>query len=197
MCRFGGSGGFHRRYNMRLMSEPERIEIQHVLVSFKETQVAADRTKEEAQALAADLLERAKSGDDFTALVREHSDDPIHEEDPSPGVYKMINTGVDGMDFGQVISELNGRAAEREAQLTKAIEEGEMSVEEAQAQMEAFVEELQGEAAKRQSDTPHPRAAMVAAFGDVGFALAEGEVGLAEFDEEKSPFGWHVIKRLA
>jgi len=182
---------------MRLMSEPERIEIQHVLVSFKETQVAADRTKEEAQALAAQLLERAKGGEDFTAMVREFSDDPVHEEDPSPGVYKMINTGVDGMDFGQVISELNGRAAEKEAELTKKIEEGDMSVDEAQTVMQDFVEELQAEAAKRQADTPHPRAAMVAGFGDVGFALAEGEVGLASFDEEKSPFGWHIIKRLA
>ncbi|MDA0667388.1 MAG: peptidylprolyl isomerase [Planctomycetota bacterium] len=179
------------------MSEPDCIEIQHVLVSFKETPVAADRTREEAEALAAQLLERAKGGDDFTAMVREFSDDPVHEEDPSPGVYKMINTGVDGSDFGQVISELNGRAAEKEAELTKKIEEGDMAVDEAQTVMQDFVEELQAEAAKRQGDTPHPRAAMVAAFGDVGFSLAEGEVGIASFDEEKSPFGWHIIKRLA
>ncbi|MFK5955325.1 MAG: peptidylprolyl isomerase [Planctomycetota bacterium] len=179
------------------MSEPERIEIQHVLVSFKETQVAADRTREEAEALAAQLLERAKGGEDFTAMVREFSDDPVHEEDPSPGVYKMINTGVDGADFGQVISELNGRAAEKEAALTKLIEEGDLSVDDAQVQMQDFVEELQAEAAKRQGDTPHPRAAMVAGFGDIGFALGAGEVGLAVFDEEKSPFGWHIIKRLA
>lgn len=179
------------------MSEPDRIEIQHVLVSFKETPVGVERTKDEAQTLAAELFERAKGGEDFAAMVFEHSDDPVQEGDPKPGVYKLLNTGVDGLDFGQVISELNGRAAEREAQLTKAIEEGEMAVKDAEEVMQAFIEELQKEAAAKQAETPHPRAAMVAAFGDVGFSLGEGEVGLAEFDEEKSPFGWHIIKRLA
>ena len=31
---------------------------------------------------------------------------------------------------------------------------------------------------------------------DVGFKLKVGEVGLAEPDAEKSPFGYHIIKRL-
>lgn len=37
---------------------------------------------------------------------------------------------------------------------------------------------------------------MVPAFGEVGFSLAPGEIGLAVFDATKSPYGWHVIKRL-
>lgn len=37
---------------------------------------------------------------------------------------------------------------------------------------------------------------MVAAFGDVGFPLKVGEIGLAEFDEEKSKYGWHIIRRV-
>ena len=37
---------------------------------------------------------------------------------------------------------------------------------------------------------------MVPAFGDVGFTLKVGEVGLANFDAQKSPFGFHIIKRL-
>ena len=41
-----------------------------------------------------------------------------------------------------------------------------------------------------------PREQMVAAFGNVGFKLKVGEVGLAEFDEKTSPFGYHIIKRL-
>jgi len=179
------------------MSEPERITIQHILVSFKETPAAADRSQDQAQALADVLFQRAQGGEDFSALVREHSDDPVREDDPNPGVYQLINHGVEGMDFGQVISELNGRAAAREAELTKAIEEGEMSLEHAQGLMQSFVEGLQEEANAKQASTPHPRAAMVPAFGDVGFSLAEGEIGMAEFDEEKSPFGWHIIKRLA
>ncbi len=41
-----------------------------------------------------------------------------------------------------------------------------------------------------------PRSQMVAAFGDVGFELDTGQVGLAPYDPVSSPFGWHIIKRL-
>jgi len=48
-----------------------------------------------------------------------------------------------------------------------------------------------------------PRGRMVAAFGDVGFKLAVGEVGMADWNPAKnaqgrpiSPFGWHIIKRI-
>lgn len=42
----------------------------------------------------------------------------------------------------------------------------------------------------------YPRKGMVAAFGDVGFKLAVGSIGMSAFDPRTSPFGWHVIKRL-
>jgi hypothetical protein len=41
-----------------------------------------------------------------------------------------------------------------------------------------------------------PRDRMVPAFGDVGFPLAVGEIGLAEHDPVKSKYGWHIIKRV-
>jgi hypothetical protein len=40
------------------------------------------------------------------------------------------------------------------------------------------------------------RAKMVKSFGDVGFKLKVGEVGLAVYDPKDSKFGWHIIKRL-
>jgi len=39
------------------------------------------------------------------------------------------------------------------------------------------------------------RRQMVAGFGDVGFRLEVGEFGVAPYDQNDSPFGWHVIKR--
>ena len=33
-------------------------------------------------------------------------------------------------------------------------------------------------------------------FGDVSFRLSVGEIGIASYHRSKSPFGWHVIKRL-
>lgn len=176
--------------------EPDRITIQHVLISFKETAVQADRTKEDAEALATEVLEMARSGADFATLVRDHSDDPVEPDDPQPGVYKLLNNGAEGMDFAQAVSGLNERAAEQEAKLRKAIEGGELPVEEAEEQMNTFIEELRAEAEKAQRELPHPRAAMVAAFGDIGFGLEAGEVGLAVHDDESSPFGWHIIRRI-
>lgn len=40
------------------------------------------------------------------------------------------------------------------------------------------------------------REGMVPAFGDVGFSLKVGEIGMADYDPQKSPFGYHVIKRI-
>jgi hypothetical protein len=42
----------------------------------------------------------------------------------------------------------------------------------------------------------YPRDRMVPAFGNVGFHLEVGEVGMAAFDPKESPYGWHIIKRL-
>ena len=47
-----------------------------------------------------------------------------------------------------------------------------------------------------------PRANMATSFGDVGFSLQVGDIGIAEFDPDngprpgKSPFGYHIIKRV-
>lgn len=42
----------------------------------------------------------------------------------------------------------------------------------------------------------YARAQMVAAFGDIGFPLAVGDIGMAAYDAKTSPFGWHIIKRI-
>ena len=176
--------------------EPDRITIQHVLISFKETAVQADRSKEAAEILAAEVLEMARGGTDFAALVRDHSDDPIAPDDPQPGVYRLLNNGAEGMDFAQAVSGLNERAEAQDAKFRKAIEAGELAVADAEEQMTAFIDGLRAEADKAQRELPHPRGAMVAAFGDVGFALEPGECGLAVYDDESSPFGWHIIRRI-
>ena len=42
----------------------------------------------------------------------------------------------------------------------------------------------------------YKRTGMVAAFGDIGWRLDVGQVGVAPYDGRKSPYGWHIIKRL-
>ena len=40
------------------------------------------------------------------------------------------------------------------------------------------------------------RGQMVPAFGNVGFKLKLGEIGVADYDAKTSPYGYHVIKRV-
>ncbi len=42
----------------------------------------------------------------------------------------------------------------------------------------------------------YERGKMVGAFGNVGFTLQPGEMGVADHDPSTSPYGWHVIKRI-
>jgi hypothetical protein len=70
--------------------EPDRVTVQHVLISFKGgiPKPSVTRSIEEARALAREIFERARKGEDFAALVRENSDD-------SPeGIYRLCNRGV-------------------------------------------------------------------------------------------------------
>jgi foldase protein PrsA len=40
------------------------------------------------------------------------------------------------------------------------------------------------------------RGGMVPAFGNVGFTLKVGEIGISDYDPATSPYGWHIIKRV-
>ena len=42
----------------------------------------------------------------------------------------------------------------------------------------------------------YTRGKMVPGFGNVGFALEVGEIGVADHDPRASPFGYHIIKRI-
>lgn len=117
--------------------EPERITIQHILISFAGAGTAATRTREEAGVLAEETLRRARDGEAFDELVETLTDDS------APGMYALCNRNVDP-----------------------------------------------------RSAAEYPRGRMVSAFGDVGFALAVGEIGMAPHDPVASPYGWHIIKRL-
>lgn len=70
-------------------AEPQRVLVQHVLISFagKLPDRVIRRSEEEARQLARQILERAESGEDFDALVKEYTDDS------HPGLYRMANRG--------------------------------------------------------------------------------------------------------
>jgi len=77
-------------YRAGKKDEPDVVVVQHLLIGFKKTVRGKklDRTKKEAQALAEELLERARAGEDFDALVKEYTDDQY------PGIHRLTNRGV-------------------------------------------------------------------------------------------------------
>lgn len=123
--------------------EPAYITVQHCLIGFQGATTGVTRTREEAEALAMELLEKAKNGESFEQIVQKYTDDS------PPGIYKMANHGFEGNMTSSIVSR-------------RVFERG----------------------------------AMVAAFGDTGFPLQVGEFGLAAYDRQTSPFGWHIIKRI-
>ena len=116
--------------------EPQHIQVQHILIAFAGSGTRATRPKEEAKKLAYEVLERARKGEDFDALVKQYTDDS------HPGIYGMSGRGV----------------------------------------------------AKGPGE--YERDGMVPAFGNVGFAISPGNIGMADHDPATSPYGWHIIKRL-
>jgi parvulin-like peptidyl-prolyl isomerase len=134
----GASSGGARPAKMP-NGEPAVVTVEHILISFEGAGTKAKRSKQEAQKLAYETINRTKQGEDFTKLRKEISDD---NASPDAGIYTLVNTGV-------------------------AAEKGEFE-----------------------------RNGMVPAFGNVGFVINVNEIGLAEFDPAKSPYGWHIIKRL-
>jgi len=46
------------------------------------------------------------------------------------------------------------------------------------------------------AEDEYARGRMVAAFGDAGFPLQVGGIGMAPYDSAKSPYGWHIVKRV-
>jgi hypothetical protein len=72
---------------------PDKVTVQHILIGFKRSipNKKITRTKKEAKVLAEDLFRKVQEGDEFDALVREHTDDSY------PGIISMTNRGIDAM----------------------------------------------------------------------------------------------------
>src|SRR5262245_22821974 len=69
--------------NVLPKSPPEAIAAQHVLVAYKGAKGApktVTRSKAESRKRAEEVVAKAKSGADFSALVAEYSDDPGSKE---------------------------------------------------------------------------------------------------------------------
>ncbi|HBE72372.1 MAG TPA: hypothetical protein DDW52_29915 [Planctomycetaceae bacterium] len=79
--------------------EPAYITIQHCLIGVRDGMPQqAIRSVEDGRELANELLERAKAGEDFAAIIRQYTDDS------PPGIYKMANHGFESDSGGRIAS---------------------------------------------------------------------------------------------
>ena len=70
--------------------EPERVRVQQIVIGFHGSMgnyKKIQRSREDAEKLAADVLQRAKAGEDFDALVKQYTDDK------PPGILQLWNEG--------------------------------------------------------------------------------------------------------
>ncbi|MDB2576410.1 peptidylprolyl isomerase [bacterium] len=181
-----------------LGGEARKIVVQHVLISFDGCNIpGVTRTKEEAEALAREIVAKVEAGEDMDKLAREYSDDPVAAADQTPGCYTLLNTGVrDRAGDRRALKlqqELQAEFAEKSAAFQGQLTEKALTQEEFNANMQALQQDLQ---MRMMDAVANPRDKMVPAFGDIGFSLQPGAVGLATHDATTSPFGYHVIRRL-
>jgi peptidyl-prolyl cis-trans isomerase C len=81
--------------NPRRFEEPEKVKVSHVLISRRNELTGRDLTEEEQRAkraLAEQVLQKVKAGADFTALVKEFSDDIASKE--RNGEYTFARGGM-------------------------------------------------------------------------------------------------------
>lgn len=118
------------------MKEPKRVEVRHILLSWRDRIETSPRsTPQEAERRADELVQALKGGADFAQLMATES------EDTGGGVYVLVNRG------------------------------------------------------ERPGPDEFERGGMVKGFGDASFSLQVGQIAVIGFDEDDSPFGWHIIQR--
>ena len=145
--------------------EPEKVTVQHCLISFAGRGTQATRSQEEAESLAADILSRANAGEDFEKLVREYSDDPPRE--PNPGVYAMTNKGCVDVDSERKQFEVGREFQKIQQDLAQQVREGKLDQAAYQTQLMAKRDELLA----TMGEQVYKREGMAPAFGDVSFSL--------------------------
>jgi hypothetical protein len=94
----GGKEQTTDKVGVTAIDEPEKIVVQHILIAFEGTLSGktVNRSQEEAEKLAMELLERARGGEDFDKMVEQYTDDS------APGIYGMVNHGYEADPERQV-----------------------------------------------------------------------------------------------
>jgi len=108
----------------------ELVEVQHILVGWKDSPAAKDpraktRTRDDAAKLAQDILAKVKAGGDMVKLMKEHSEDPgskdsgraytVSEEEQLVEAFKDLSLRLDLNEAGIVKTEFGFHIIKRVA----------------------------------------------------------------------------------
>ena len=104
----------------------------------------------------------------------------------------MLNTGRHNDEADAKSAEIQKEAMALSTALKARVDSKEMTMQQAS---DEFNEAAKGLRARLSEIQWLPRGQMVPGFGNIGFALEVGEIGISNFDKIDSPFGWHIIKR--
>tara|TARA_B100001750_G_scaffold247004_1_gene271198 strand:- start:1917 stop:2483 length:567 start_codon:yes stop_codon:yes gene_type:complete len=169
------------------------VAIRRIVIAVGLTPMGGQRSQEEAETLAAQALKEAQGGADFGALIAKYSDSRSSREATAPGLIVILNHGVQGETFQSFLLSLNERAARREEELGGLVRSGRLSPEQAEVEMNNFLDQCQDEA--ESAALPHPRSTLPRGLGDLAFSLEKGCIGILPWSTEISPEGWQVVLR--
>ena len=137
--------------------------------------------------------------------ISANTDPPKPAGEPDYIKLQHILIGFEGSVRGKRIERTKEEAKERAEKILKFAQDGEDFDE----LVKSFTDDSApgiynvanyGLPGDKSSDDPsnhvYKRSGMAHAFGDVGFPLEVGEIGMASHHEKFSPYGWHIIKRL-
>jgi parvulin-like peptidyl-prolyl cis-trans isomerase-like protein len=162
----------------------------------KESKKAADAAKKAAKKSKAAAEKGTKSMESASAMPGTM---PVKPATPPQHVQvQHILIGFSGSVPGKTITRSKDEAKTLAYQILERARKGEDFDELVKQYTDDSPPGIYGMSEKGLPPGPgeYPRDGMVAAFGNVGFNISVGNIGIADYDPQASPFGWHIIKRL-
>ncbi len=172
---------------------PNTVEVQTLLIAVQGGVLPVDRTLAQAEERAKELLKLASVPEaDFTALVRENSDDPAQMGQALPVGFRFANDGSHPKVGQREVYELSADFQERFNQL-KLPKRGQSLTSQ---QLAAKVRELQIEMGRLIREKTYIPRSKQRALADRAFELKVGETKLIPRDPARTLDGFYLIKRI-
>ncbi len=125
--------------------------------------------------------------------------EPLSKEEPEHVTVQHILIAFQGSISDEKVTRTREEAERLASEIFKRAEQGEdfdALVKEYTDDQYPGIYRMSNTGVEPRAEGEYSRTRMVAAFGDVGFALEVNGIGIANHSQDKSPFGWHIIKRI-